>query len=543
MVATPPTGVSAPLRPDSPDRRPGGAPAAEQPLPPLLALVGVVMFLGGTDLTRVTVALPRITTALDLGTVEALWVADAYALAAGVALMPAAVLADRVGRRRIYLAGLMLAAVGAAVAATASGATQLLIGRLGQGLGAALLIAATVAIIRVGVRGMRRRGLAYGTWAASFSVGSATGPLLGGGTVRLADWPWVFWLSVPVLAAGLLAARAVLHESRNPDAPPLDALSVLCSSAAIGLGVLGLKGLAQPTSSQPLSIVALVTGVLAAAAFVDRQRRLIRPVVDVGLLRDPRIGASAAAILLATGLFHGVLYLLTQQLQVLDGLTAMEAGLALLPLAGSAALGAGLAPLLQGRVPTAHLVVAGLVLLCAGALVTATTTGPPKSLGLLLLGLGAGAIMGVAANLLMSSAPSRRTADAGAIQETAFTCGAGGGIAALGALAIHQGHHAGVGSTAGVHGVGTDAALVLAALLGSLLAVAAALVLLSTSPPASEPWGVRAEVVGPDAPQVRDEQRARHARVASARPHSLDRPAPTGPAQRNRPRVTTSCST
>lgn len=536
MAATPPTGASTPLRPDSPDRRPGGAPAADQPLPPLLALVGVVMFLGGTDMTRVTVALPRLAAALDLDAVESLWVADAYAPAAGVALLPAAVLADRLGRRRIYLAGLVLASVGAAVAATASGAVQLLIGRLGQGLGAALLIAATVAIIRVGVQGMRRRGLAYGTWAASFSIGSAAGPLLGGGILQLADWPWVFWLSLPVLTASVLVARAVLRESRNPDAPPLDAVSVLCSCGAVGLAVLGLKGLAQPTVPQPLGAAALALGALAAAAFVARQRRLIRPVVDIGLLRDPRIGASAAAILLATGLFHGTLYLLTQQHQILDGLTAMEAGVALLPLAGSAALGAGLAPLLQGRAPTAPLVVAGLAMLCAGALVTATTAGPLKLSGLLLLGLGAGAIMGVAANLLMSSAPAHRTADAGAIQETAFTVGAGGGIAALGALAIHEGHHAGAGSAAGVHGVGSDAALVLAALLGSLLAVAASLVLLSTSESFSGP---RACSTTPGrSGRLRDDDRAsrppaRGSRAAgrrTARPRSPDGPSASSSA-------------
>ncbi|GAA1554183.1 MFS transporter [Brevibacterium picturae] len=198
------------------DARP---PTPNRTLIGVLAVFGTVMLVGGTDMTKVTVALPTLNDALSLSTMQSLWAADIYPLAAGVVLIPSAVVADRYGRKRIYLLGLGVAIVSAMLAGLAPTGAVLIAARIGQGIGSALLIAGTVAIIRVTFPGLRMRALAYGVWTAGFSTGSALGPLVGGGLVHLAQWQWVFWINVPILLAALIAAWRVLPESTNPAQP------------------------------------------------------------------------------------------------------------------------------------------------------------------------------------------------------------------------------------------------------------------------------------------------------------------------------------
>ncbi|GAB3192892.1 MFS transporter [Nesterenkonia suensis] len=447
----------------------------------ILLLFAAVMLVGGTDMTKVVVALPELTTEVSLDVAGSVWVADAYPLAAGVVLITSAVLADRFGRRRLYLSGLVVAVLSAVLVGFASTGAAVIVGRIGQGVGAALLIAGTVAIIRVTFPGGRLRALAYGVWVVGFSTGSALGPLVGGVLVDLAGWRWVFWVNVPVLGLCLLAAVVVLRESRNPDPPRLDGLSIVCSMAAVGLLVVGMKALARPESPAWVSAAALLAGVLVAAVFVRRQLGMPRPFLDVRLLADPLLGASAVIILATLGVFNGALYLLTQQHQLVDGLSAVRTGIALLPLVAASAAGGILGPLLHRWVPQRPLIVVGLGLAAGGLLTVAALDGVGRSLGMVLLGVGAGIIMSIGANALMGAAPETRTADAGAIQETAFALGAGIGIAALGTLAIHHGSEAAGGASVAVHGPGAEAALGLGAVLYALFALGAGLLILSAA--------------------------------------------------------------
>lgn len=454
-----------------------------------LLVLGAVMLVGGTDMTKVVVALPELAEELSLSATASLWVADAYPLAAGVVLVLSAVAADRFGRRRIYVLGLVVAILSAMVVGFAPGAGVVIAGRIGQGVGAALLIAGTVAIIRVTFPGGRLRALAYGVWVTAFSTGSALGPLLGGGLVDLAHWRWVFWINVPVLMVCLIAALLVLRESRNPDPPRLDGLSAVLSGIAVGLVIGGLKVMAQPQLPSWFTVAALGAGAAAAVLFVLRQVRLPRPFLDVGLLRSTLLGTSAAVIVATLGAFNGVLYLLTQRYQVIDGLTAVQAGVALIPLAVSSAVGGLVGPLLHRRFAQQRIIAAGLALGSGGFLLLATLEAAGERVGLVLLGLGAGIIMAIAANAIMSTAPERRTADAGAIQESAFALGAGGGIAVLGTLAIHHGtlHH-GAAATVGasavdIYGPGVDAALGLGAFLYAVFALGAGLIMLGATGP------------------------------------------------------------
>lgn len=470
---------SSPLPPETPDA------AQRKPAEPsqwaILVILGVVMTTGGTELTKVSVALPAVANALALSDLQVLWTADLYALAAGVMVVPAAVLADRYGRKRMYFLGLSVAVISAAVAGAAHAPEVLLIARAGQGVGLAMLIAATVAIIRVTFVGLSRRALAYGVWAAGFSVGTAVGPLLGGALTDGVGWRWVFWINVAVLLICLVAADLVLRESTSDDPPSIDPLSVLTAAAAVGLIIVGLKGLAQPEGSGLMSAAAVLAGACSAALFVRRQLRMPRPFLDVRLFTNPLLAVCAAIIAATNGLFNGVLYLLTQQLQIIDGHSAIGAGIALLPLAVACAVGAVIGPVLQHRLVLQHVIVIGLIL--AGTGVVTLTTSVPRPTGMILLGIGAGIIMAIAANALMSAARPNRVADAGAIQESSFVIGGGTGIATLGALSIFAGSQsARRTSTADIFGPGADAALSIAGYGYAGLALVAAFLILRTGP-------------------------------------------------------------
>lgn len=448
----------------------------------LLAVFGTVMLVGGTDMTKVTVALPTLDEALSLGAVQSLWVADIYALVAGVVLVSSAVVADRYGRKRIYLLGLGVAIAGAMLAGVASSGAMLIAARIGQGIGSALLIAGTVAIIRVTFPGLRLRALAYGVWTAGFSTGSALGPLLGGGLVDWAQWQWVFWINVPILLVCLIAAWIILPESTNPDPPSLDGLSAILSAAAVGLPIAGLKGLAQTGTPSWLALTAIGVGAAAVVVFVVRQLRLPRPFLDVRLFTDPLLAVSAAVIAVTLGVFNGTLYLLTLRYQVIDGLSAIDAGIALIPLAAAMAAGGLLGPLMQRWLAQQHVITGGLFLVAAGSLVLATTPATGEPTGMITLGLGSGIVMAIGANAVMSSASQHRTGDAGAIQEIAFALGGGTGIAALGVAAIHFGTTAtGSSSAEAIYGPGTEIALGLTAFIYVFFALAAGLIVLSTT--------------------------------------------------------------
>ncbi|NDK33110.1 MFS transporter [Nesterenkonia sp. Hz 6-5] len=454
---------------------------APQPHPPLtvkrltaiLLIFTVVLTLGGSDMTKVVVALPVMSSELGLGPLQTLWTADIYALATGVAMIPSAVLADRLGRKLWYSTGLALAVVSAVIAGAAPGAEFLIAGRIGQGIGAAMLIAGTVAIIRVSFPTARSRGFAYGLWVASFSAGIGLGPLIGGFIVESLTWNWVFWMNVPVLGLALLAALAVLPESKNQDPPSLDPLSMVASTITIMALILALKSVAQEHSS--VNAVALLgVGLVALLGFCLRQRRLSRPYLDIALFRNPLLAVCALSIAATTGLFNGTLYLLSQQVQVVGGQSPTDAGLALLPLAAASVLGGVLAPALRRWVSGAHTMVAGFIVATMGALVLIALPPTENPSGLLLLGLGAGAVMAVASHMLMSSAPTIRTADAGAIQESAFALGAGAGIAALGTFALHLESIYGYSQAEAM-----ESAMGFSAFLYGLLALAAGLVVLA----------------------------------------------------------------
>ncbi|KOG39504.1 hypothetical protein ADK74_28685 [Streptomyces decoyicus] len=354
----------------------------QQTTPHRWAALGVLcaaLLMVGTDLTVLHVAVPTISRELLPSGSELLWIVDSYALTVAAGLITCGTLGDRFGRKRMLMAGFVvfgLASAGAALSVTPG---QLIAARAALGVGGAMMMASTPAIIRAVFPDDRERSVAIGLWTAANSVGVSVGPLLGGLLIEHFWWGSVFLVKPVVWATALLG-------------------------------------------------VALLVG------FVVRQRRIPHPLLDVTQFADRRFSLSALCILGCYGTYTALLFLLTQRFQLLEGCSPLGAGLALVPLALANAGGAAVAPRFAARWGRRHGLAGGL-LLCALALATFTLFGATGNyVALVTAGLGSGTVMTLGSDAILGAAKPERAGEAGAVQETSFSLGAGLGLAVLGTV-------------------------------------------------------------------------------------------------------------
>ncbi|MEU1667273.1 MFS transporter [Streptomyces sparsogenes] len=435
---------------DSPAHSPAGAPA-DSPAgsPPqegrrrwaVLAVLCVSLLLSGIDLTVTHAAIPSLTRELHPSGVRLLWIVDVYSLTVAALLVTCGTLGDRIGRKRLVLSGFALFGLASAGAAFAQTSGQLILARALLGAGTAMIMASTAAIIRVVFPDGRERALALGVWTAAHSVGAAIGPLVGGALLQRWWWGSVFLVNVPVVAVILVAGARLIPESRDPAPRPWDLLGVALSVTGLAAVVYALKQAgAQPHPGAGPALAGAV-GLVLLVWFVRRQRRRPQPLLDVSLFADRRFTAATVCVLGCFGSYTALLFFLTQWFQLVGGASPLRAGLLLLPLAASNAVGAVLAPLAARRWGNRR-ALTGALALFSGALLFLCAGGGPAHHGvtavaLLASGLGAGVVMTLGADAIMSSADPDRAGEAAAIQETSFELGAGLGVAALGtALAV-----------------------------------------------------------------------------------------------------------
>jgi EmrB/QacA subfamily drug resistance transporter len=291
------------------------------------ALGSGVAFLDGSV---VNVALPAIGRELGGGFSVLQWVLDGYLLSLSALLLLGGALGDRYGRRRVFLVGLVIFTVASLGCGLAPTGGALILARLVQGVGGALLIPGSLALIDASIR-QQDRGRAIGTWAGLSGVASALGPLVGGWLVDSASWRWVFFINVPLAAVALVVTGRHVPESRDTTATGrLD----VAGSASVTLGLSGIiyALIEAPVRGwTPLAVTAVVVGVLALAAFPLIERRQLAPLIPLSLFRSAQFtGANLVTVAVYTGL-GGALFLLSLQLQQSMGYTATTAGLAFLP--------------------------------------------------------------------------------------------------------------------------------------------------------------------------------------------------------------------
>ncbi|MGP4088451.1 MFS transporter [Streptomyces sp. KR55] len=405
----------------------------------VLVVLCTSLLLVAVDATVLHVAVPAVTEDLKPSAIELLWIVDTYPLVCASLLILFGTLGDRVGRRRILLLGYALFGVASAMAAVADTAQVLIVARALLGVGGAMIMPATLSILRQVFPDRRERALAIGVWSAVAAVGAAVGPLLGGFLLEHFWWGSVFLVNIPLMLVSLPVGRLLLPESTGAGDGPWDVVGALMAAAGLFGVVLGVKRLGggEPVDSA-FTVVPLVVGVALVVLFVRRQRRRKHPLVDLRMFARPAFSTSVGCIVLAMLALVGLELIAAQYLQLVLDLSPLETGLRLVPLT-FAAMAAGLfgARMLR-RFGPRRMVSSGFCL-TAFAVVLLTAMGRQDNPGLLLagfvlLGFGLETTLFGAYESMLSEAPPEQAGGAAAIGETSYQLGAGIGIALLGSV-------------------------------------------------------------------------------------------------------------
>ncbi|MFF4228676.1 MFS transporter [Streptomyces sp. NPDC001820] len=390
------------------------------------------------DNTVLSVAIPSLTRELDASTADIQWMINAYSLVQSGLLLTAGNASDRYGRRKMLIAGLALFGAGSLAAGLAQSTTQLIAARAGMGVGGALLMTTTLAVV-VQIFDDAERVRAIGLWSTVNSLGFAAGPLIGGVMLDHFWWGAIFLINIPVAAIGLFAVVALVPESKNPQGDRPDLLGALLSTIGMTAVVYAIiSGPEHGWTSTPV-LVAAAAGVLVLGVFVLWELRIPYPMLDMQFFRNQRfIGAVAGAILVAFGM-GGSLFLLTQHLQFVLGYGPLDAGLRTAPLAltvialNLTGVGARLLP----KLGTPGTIATGMALVAAGLATIALLGGDGYAgmlFGLVVMGAGVALSMPAMAVAIMSAIPPAKAGVGAGINGTLAEFGNGLGVAVLGAV-------------------------------------------------------------------------------------------------------------
>jgi len=438
-----------------------------------LGVIALPCLLYSMDLTVLNLAVPRLSADLKPSSAQLLWIIDIYGFLVAGSLITMGTLGDRIGRRRLLLIG--AAAFGAAsiAAAFSTSAEMLIATRALLGVAGATLAPSTLSLIRNMFLDPHQRTVAIGVWVTSYSVGGAIGPLVGGVMLQYFWWGSVFLVGVPVMVLLLVVGPILLPEFRDPKAGRLDLVSAALSLAAVLSVVYGLKRVAEGGAGWWPALT-ILAGLALGVAFVRRQRSLTDPLIDLRLFRIPAFNASLTLYMLATLIAFGAYIFIAQYLQLVLGLSPLQAGLATVPSMLGFVVGSNVVPWITRRIGPATTMASGLIFAAAGfGLLTQVdgASGLPVLIGgSVIYSLGISPVVILATDLIVGCAPVERAGAASAISETSSELGGALGIAILGSIgvAVYRGAMA-----AGVPpGVPPDASEIARATLGGALAVA-----------------------------------------------------------------------
>ncbi|WP_406001911.1 MFS transporter [Streptomyces sp. NBC_00829] len=402
-----------------------------------LAVLVLAVLLVAVDATVLGLATPYLSEDLEPTGTQLLWIGDIYSFVIAGLLVSMGSLGDRIGRKKLLLVGAVAFGAVSVLNAYATSPEMMIAARALLGVAGATLMPSTLALIRNIFHDPKERSLAIGIWGAMASAGAAVGPVVGGFLLEHFWWGSVFLINLPVMAVLVLVGIKLLPESKNPVAGPWDLVSVVLSLVGVIGVVYAVKELATAGLSREAGVTALI-GLGALHAFVRRQHKLPAPLLDMRLFRHRGFSGAVLADLLTILGLSGLVFFLSQFLQLVQGRQPFEAGLAELP----AAVGAIVTGLVAGpvarRFSVRSVVAGGLaavgLALAALTLLSQSTGYPLLGAALLVVGAGAGFSFTVTADVILSSVPKEQAGSASAVSETAYELGAALGIALLGSI-------------------------------------------------------------------------------------------------------------
>jgi MFS transporter, DHA2 family, multidrug resistance protein len=403
-----------------------------------LAVLALPTLLLSLDMSVLHLAVPQLAADLRPSGTELLWIIDIYGFMVAGFLVTMGTLGDRIGRRKLLMIGGAAFGLASVLAAFASSPAMLIGARALLGVAGATLMPSTLALISNMFPNPKQRGTAIAVWMSCFMGGMVLGPVVGGLILNVAWWGAVFLMAVPVMVLLLITAPGLLPEYRDEQAGRLDLPSVALSLAAILPVVFALKELAKDGPDM-VNLLALLVGLGFGAVFVRRQRRLAVPMLDLSLFRNRAFSAALCIMVVGALIMGGVFMLVSQYLQLVEGLTAAEAGLMLVPQAIAVVIGSLIAPRLARRFRPEFVLGFGMLVAAAGILLF-TQVGGANGLLLVVLGMSVASFgMGpqgvLCTEMVVSSVPPAKAGAASSISETCGEFGIAMGIAVFGSIA------------------------------------------------------------------------------------------------------------
>ena len=479
----------------------------------------------GLDIAVLSVALPTLAVSLKASESDLQWFSSAYTLALAAGMLPAGVLGDRFGRKRVLLGALVLFGIGSVVCAFSVNTGEFIAGRVLLGISGAAVIVMALSVLTVLFR-EEERPRAVGIWAAANFIALPVGPIFGGWLLSNFWWGWIFLMNVPVALVGIFAVVALVPESRSAEKPNIDPFGILLASAGLSGVTYGLIELGRNGWTDPPSMAVAIGGAATIAGFFLWERYLTeraggRPLIDLSLFRSRAFTWGMILAALGGMALIGMVFTLPQYSQGVLGLDPEASGIRLLPIVGGLILGAVPADRVARRIGGKITVATGFAITVAGLLLGATTaldSGTPFQIAwLAVVGFGMGVGFATAASAALTHVPSDQSGGASALMQAMQKVGAPFGSAILGSVlntvyqsnlnlaglppavasAVKLSLFAGVAVAEKLHSpallesvrrafvMGMDAALVVSAVIASI-AVVLALIFLPGPAPAAE---------------------------------------------------------
>jgi MFS transporter, DHA2 family, multidrug resistance protein len=403
----------------------------------VLCALAVGIIAVGLDMTILNLALPILAADMHATNAELQWFADAYNLVFAAMLLPAGLLGDRLGRKKMLIMGLIVFGAASVACAYADSSWELIVGRAILGLGAAFLVPLSMSIIPV-LFTEEERPKAIGVWMMANALGIPLGPIVGGWLLNNYWWGSVFLINIPLIVISLFAVFVLLPETRSEVKLKVDFIGILVSSIGLISLTYGVIEVGERGWDDPITLAAVIAGILFLAAFILWEHRVSQPLIDPSLFRSSNFTwGSILAAVISFALF-GVLFVMPQYFQAVQGIDALGTGLRLLPLVGGLLLGAPISDLLQSKIGSKKTNALGFLVLFISLSIGAYTGADSEygytSIWLTVVGLGIGFALPATMDVAMSALSAERSGVGSALIMTFRQVGGTMGVAILGTV-------------------------------------------------------------------------------------------------------------